>query len=134
MNSYVRGRDAALSERTIHETVAATMRRFPDREALVVSHQGLRYTWSQLYAEVERTARGIAGLGLSRGDRIGVWATNCAEWLLLQYAASMAGVILVNINPAYRAHELEYVLRKSHIRRDLPVRIGRAGELSRNSS
>jgi fatty-acyl-CoA synthase len=116
MDSYTRGPDAALSEQTIHETLASTARRFPDRDALIVRHEGVRYTWSQLAGEVERTARGIAGLGLSPGDRIGVWATNCAEWLLLQYGASRAGVILVNINPAYRSHELEYVLRKSHIR------------------
>jgi fatty-acyl-CoA synthase len=61
-------------------------------------------------------ARGLAGLGLRPGDRAGIWASNCVEWVLLQHAAARAGVVLVNVNPAYRSHELRYVLRKSRIR------------------
>ncbi len=74
------------------------------------------YTWSELDREVTRVARGLAGLGLAPGDRAGIWASNCIEWILMQYAAARAGVVLVNVNPAYRSHELRYVLQKSHIR------------------
>ncbi len=115
MDSYVRGPAAALLNQTIDETVRQTAHRFPDREALVACHENQRFTWAQLSDAVERTARGLIGLGLQPGGRVGIWASNCSEWLLLQYAASRAGVILVNINPAYRAHELRYVLRKSRI-------------------
>ncbi len=82
----------------------------------MVCHQGVRLTWAELDREVTRTARGLAGLGLNRGDRVGIWASNCLEWILLQHSASRAGLVLVNVNPAYRSHELRYVLRKSHIR------------------
>jgi fatty-acyl-CoA synthase len=115
MQSYARGLEAELLECTIHDRFLETVRRNPDGEALIVVDQGVRLTWAGLAAEVERTARGLAGLGFGAGSRVGIWATNCAEWILLQLAASRAGVILVNINPAYRAHELEYVLRKSRI-------------------
>jgi fatty-acyl-CoA synthase len=73
-------------------------------------------TWRELDAEVTRVARGLAGLGLQPGDRIGVWATNCVEWILLQYACGRTGIILVNVNPAYRSHELRYVLAKSRMK------------------
>jgi fatty-acyl-CoA synthase len=116
MDSYTRGRDLPLLDQTIYETFAATARRFPDREALVACHENIRLTWSQLAAEVDKVAHGIAGLGLEPGDRIGIWASNCAEWLYIQMAAAQAGMTLVNINPGYRAHELNYVLRKSQIR------------------
>ena len=115
MHSYARGREAELLECTIHDRFLETMRRNPDGEALIVADQGVRLTWAELATEVERTARGLAGLGFGAGSRAGIWATNCAEWILLQLAAARAGVTLVNINPAYRAHELEYVLRKSRI-------------------
>jgi fatty-acyl-CoA synthase len=116
MLSYSRGPEAGLLQRTIHEVFAATAQRFPNRDALIVRHQNLRYTYSELAAEVERTARALAGLGLSAGDRIGIWATNCAEWVILQLASARAGLVLVNINPAYRSHELQYAIRKSGIR------------------
>jgi fatty-acyl-CoA synthase len=115
MHSYARGREAELLECTIHDRFLETVRANPDGEALVVVDQGVRLTWAELAEEVERTARGLAGLGFGPGSRVGIWATNCAEWILLQLAAPRAGVTLVNINPAYRAHELEYVLRKSRI-------------------
>src|SRR5689334_16183127 len=114
--SYIRGADAPLLEKTIFQALAETAARFPDREALVVSHQRQRLTWSELLAAAERTARGLTGLGLQPGDRAGIWATNCVEWVLLQHAAARAGVVLVNVNPAYRSHELAYVLAKSGIR------------------
>jgi fatty-acyl-CoA synthase len=105
-----------LLEQTISQAVSHAAARFPDREALVVCHQNVRLTWRELDSEVTRTARGLAGLGLRPGDRAGIWASNCVEWILLQHAASRAGVVLVNVNPAYRSHELRYVLKKSRIR------------------
>ena len=115
MDSYVRGPEAPLLEQTIHQTFSETVRKFPDREALVSCHENRRFSWAELHGEVERTARALAGLGLDPGSRIGIWATNCVEWTLLHMASARAGVVLVNINPAYRAHELAYVLRKSRI-------------------
>ena len=113
MESYLRGPDIELTTKTTHQILLETVSRFPDREALIVRHQGVRLTWRQLADEVERTARGLAGLGLKAGDRVGVWATNCAEWIYLQLACARAGMVQVNVNPAYRAHELAYVLKKS---------------------
>ena len=114
--SYVRGADVPLLEHTISQAVSHAAARFADREALVVCHQNVRLTWRELDVEVTRTARGLAGLGLRPGDRAGIWASNCVEWILLQHAASRAGVVLVNVNPAYRSHELRFVLKKSRIR------------------
>jgi fatty-acyl-CoA synthase len=104
-----------LLQHTISEQLSLTARKFPDRQALVVSHQHVHLTWSELDREVTRTARGLAGLGLRPGDRLGVWASNCVEWVLLLYASARAGVIQVNVNPAYRSHDLRYVMRKSNI-------------------
>jgi fatty-acyl-CoA synthase len=114
--SYSRGAVAPLLEKTIGRALADTAANFPDREALVVCHQNVRFTWSELDREATRVARGLAGLGLVPGDRAGIWASNCIEWILMQYAAARAGVVLVNVNPAYRSHELRYVLQKSRIR------------------
>jgi fatty-acyl-CoA synthase len=105
-----------LLEKTLSQALADAAARFPHREALVVCHQNARFTWSELDREVTRTARGLVGLGLRPGDRAGVWASNCLEWILLLYGSARAGVVLVNVNPAYRSHELRYVLAKSHIR------------------
>ena len=116
MLSYAKGPDAPLLTDTIHQALLKTSARVPEKTALIVRHQNVRYTFAQLAAEVERTARGLAGLGLHGGDRIGVWATNCAEWVLLHLAAARAGIVVVNVNPAYRAHELSYILRKSRMR------------------
>jgi fatty-acyl-CoA synthase len=114
--SYSRGAEAPLIQKTIAQALADTAARFPDREALVVCHQNIRLTWSELDREATRVARGLAGLGLSPGDRAGIWASNCVEWILMQHAAARSGVVLVNVNPAYRSHELRYVLQKSRIR------------------
>ncbi|HTQ56488.1 MAG TPA: AMP-binding protein [Bryobacteraceae bacterium] len=114
--SYTRGADIALLEKTIPQALRDQAVGNPQHDALVVRHQSVRFTWAELDAEVTRVARGLVGLGLKAGDRAGVWASNCAEWVLLQYAAPRAGVTLVNVNPAYRSHELRYVLKHSHIR------------------
>jgi fatty-acyl-CoA synthase len=113
MDSYARGPASELITQTTHQVFFDTVSKFPDRDALIVRHQGIRHTWSELAAEVERTARGLIGLGLAPGDRVGVWATNCAEWIYLQLGCARAGLVQVNVNPAYRAHELRYVLKKS---------------------
>jgi fatty-acyl-CoA synthase len=101
------------------ETIGASLDRataaFGERDALISCHQNLRYTFRELHAEVERVARGLIALGVEKGDRVGIWSPNCAEWMITQYAAAKAGAILVNINPAYRLRELEYALRQSGI-------------------
>ena len=111
--SYARGPEMALSAQTTPQVLAATAARHPQRDALIARHQGLRLSWRELAAEVERTARGLTGLGLQPGDRVGVWATNCAEWVYLQLGCARAGLVEVNVNPAYRSAELAYVLEKS---------------------
>src|SRR5437764_2038252 len=113
MRSYARGPAVPSIEQAIGDALAATAARVPGCEALVVRHQGIRLTWRELSEQVDAVARGLCGLGLAPGDRAGVWAANCAEWILLQYACARARVVLVNINPAYRSHELRYVLRQS---------------------
>ncbi|MCU1235701.1 MAG: AMP-dependent synthetase and ligase [Candidatus Solibacter sp.] len=125
--SYSRGPAAPLLEKNLSEALADTAARFAGRDALIVCHQNLRLTWSELDVEVTRVARGLAGLGLGTGDRAGIWSSNCVEWILLQYASARAGVVLVNVNPAYRSHELRYVLKRSKIRAlFLPERDSRA--------
>src|SRR5579863_1158356 len=114
--SYARGADAPLLEKTISQALRDRAKEHPDHEALIVCHQNARFTWSELDRQVTRVARGLAGLGLRPHDRVGIWASNCLEWVLVQHAAARAGVALVNVNPAYRSHELRYVLKKSRIR------------------
>jgi fatty-acyl-CoA synthase len=115
--SYAHGAsDVPLLGETIGLNLERTAARVPDSEALVSRHQGVRYTYAELDAEVSRVARGLMALGLERGDRIGIWSPNNAEWLLIQYATARAGVVLVNINPAYRTSELEYALNQSGCR------------------
>ncbi|ROM69430.1 AMP-binding protein [Pseudomonas brassicacearum] len=112
--SYSRGSQAkALLTQTIGQAFDQTVARYPEGEALVVRHQALRYTWQQLAEAVDLHARALLALGLKTGDRLGVWAPNCAQWCITQFASAKIGVILVNINPAYRASELEYVLQQS---------------------
>ncbi len=113
MESYARGPDAPLLNLTLGDLLAATAARVPDALALVSRHQNQRFTYQQLLTAVDRVASGLLDLGLVAGDRIGIWSSNCTEWVLLQLAAARAGLVLVNVNPAYRSHELGYVLRKS---------------------
>jgi fatty-acyl-CoA synthase len=114
MTSYVHGAsDVPLIGATIGECFDRTVERFPDREALVVRHQGVRLSWLELKQTCERFARGLLALGLKKGDRIGIWSPNWAEWVIAQFATPRIGAVLVNINPANRAAELEYALRQS---------------------
>src|SRR5262245_53591797 len=101
---------------TIGENLERTVARFGDREALVVRHQDVRLTYEQLNEQVDALARGLLGGGLRKGDRVGIWSPNCAEWVLTQYATAKAGIILVNVNPAYRTTELQYALKQSKCR------------------
>ncbi|HDS1781076.1 TPA: AMP-binding protein [Pseudomonas putida] len=115
--SYTRGRqDRPLLTQTIGQAFDATVARCSDSEALVSRHQGLRYSWRQLAEQVEIYARALIALGVNTGDRVGIWSPNCAQWCILQLASAKVGAILVNINPAYRVGELEYVLRQSGCR------------------
>ena len=111
--SYVHGAsDIPLLGNTIGEHFDDVVRRWPDREALVVKHQNIRWTYSQLKEQVDALAAGLVALGLEPGDRIGIWSPNNAEWVTTQFATARAGLILVNINPAYRLAELEFALKK----------------------
>ena len=105
--------DVSLINQTIGASLEETVERFPNREALVVPHQGVRYTYSEFNAEVDIVARGLIGAGIEVGERVGIWSPNNSEWVLVQYATAKIGVILVNINPAYRTSELEYALNQS---------------------
>ena len=112
--SYSQGAlDKPLLAMTIGQAFDRTVARYPQGEALVVRHQQQRYTWAQLAEAVDLHARALLALGLQAGDRLGVWAPNGAEWFICQFASAKIGVILVNINPAYRLSELEYVLKQS---------------------
>lgn len=112
--SYTRGsQDKALLALTIGQQFDATVAQYPDGEALVVRHQQLRYSWWQLAEAVDVHARALLALGLQAGDHLGIWAPNCAQWCITQVATAKIGVVLVNINPAYRSAELEYVLKQS---------------------
>ncbi len=109
--SYVHGTDPVpLSGETIGQVFDRISTTHPEREALVVRHQDVRWTWSELKQRVDRLAAGFVAMGLEPGERIGIWAPNNAEWVLTQFATAKAGLILVNINPAYRLSELEYAL------------------------
>ena len=115
--SYVSGSSlTSLIGETIGENFDRIVASHPDRDALVVPHQEVRWTYAEFAARVDQVARGLVAIGLQPGDRMGIWAPNCAEWLLVQYASAKAGVILVNVNPSYRTSELEYVLNQSGCR------------------
>jgi fatty-acyl-CoA synthase len=116
MLSYSKGVDGPLFEGTISDALHQTSQRHPNNVALVVRHQGVRLTFRDLSSQVERVAGGLASLGLRSHDRVGVWATNCVEWVLLQLGAARLGAVLVNVNPAYRAYELAFVLKKSRMK------------------
>lgn len=120
-NSYPRlsyfhsGGDSPLLWATIPSYFLSVARRFPDQEAIVSCHQNRRLNYAELSSQVDALAKGLLGRGFQKGDRIGIWATDNIEWLLVQMASARIGVILVNINPSYRPRELEYALTKSRI-------------------
>ena len=113
VESYARGAtDVPLIEQTIGAFFADMVARQPESEALVSVHQGRRYTYAQLQTEAHRLASALLGMGLTPGDRVGIWSHNNAEWVLMQMATAQVGLVLVNINPAYRTSEVEYALNK----------------------
>ncbi len=115
--SYVNGPSPLpLLGETIGENLARSVARFGDRDALVDVPSGARWTYDRLAADVSTLAKGLLAMGVARGDRVGIWAPNVPEWVLVQFATARIGAILVNINPAYRSHELAYVLRQASIR------------------
>ncbi|MFE4414841.1 AMP-binding protein [Streptomyces sp. NPDC056821] len=114
--SYAHGTsDTPLLGDTVGANLDRAVAAFGDREALVDVSSGRRWTYAEFGAAVDEVARGLLAKGVSKGDRVGIWAVNCPEWVLVQYATARIGVIMVNINPAYRAHEVEYVLRQAGI-------------------
>jgi len=131
MLSYAHGAyEEPLLGDTIGHNLERTVARVPDAEALVSCHQGLRYTYAEFNAAVDRLASGMLAAGLHKGDRVGVWGPNCAEWTVVQYATAKLGVILVNINPAYRTNELKYVLGQSGCRWLFSAREGKGSDFA----
>ncbi len=129
--SYVSGTcERPLLYRTLDGVLKAAAQEHPDGAALVVPYQSVRWTFAQLDRQVERAARGMLACGLRPGERIGIWAPNCAEWLLTMFGAARAGLILVNINPAYRTTELEFALRLVGCRALVFARQFKAGDYS----
>lgn len=117
MESYAAGEKApALLERTIGADFERTVAAHADAEALVEVATGRRWTWAELDRDVDAVARGLLAAGLRTGDRVGIWAPNCAEWTIVQYATAKTGLVLVNLNPAYRTHELAYAVNQSGLR------------------
>ncbi|NLR70239.1 AMP-binding protein [Novosphingobium sp. ERN07] len=111
--SYAKGAvDEPLLEKTIGQALRDAAAQWGADLALVSRHQGIRWTWGQLDAEVDRVATGLLERGVTKGDRVGIWAPNCAEWTVLQFATARIGAVLVTINPAYRTSEVEYALNK----------------------
>ena len=127
--SYVHGAAALpLLGETIGANLRRTVARHPERDALVVRSQGFRASYRQLWDLTTRLARALLARGIARGDRIGIWAPNRYEWVVTQYAAARIGAVLVNVNPAYRTHELEYALNQSGLRLLLHARRFRASD------
>ncbi|HET6625984.1 MAG TPA: AMP-binding protein [Nocardioidaceae bacterium] len=117
MESYAKGETTPpLLEETIGANFARIAAEHADREALVEIASGRRWTYAELDRDVDALARGLIAAGVAKGDRVGIWAPNCAEWTIVQYATAKAGAVLVNVNPAYRTHELAYALNQSGVR------------------
>jgi fatty-acyl-CoA synthase len=117
MESYAAGETRPpLLDETIGANLERTVAEHGTREALVEVATGRRWTYDELDADVDTLARGLIGAGIEKGDRVGIWAPNCAEWTLVQYATAKVGAIIVNVNPAYRTHELAYALNQSGLR------------------
>ena len=114
--SYSRGDDVPLLNLTIGELLKRTASSFPDRLAVASRHQSRRMNWAELSQAADKVARGLSYLGIRRGDRVGLWSTNCIEWVMMHMGCARAGVSLVNVNPAYRSHELQYTLTRSRMK------------------
>src|SRR4051812_22195564 len=124
--SYVQGSTGKpLLGQTIGESLQAAAAQFGERDALISCHQEIRYTYRELRHQVTRAARALLHLGVARGDRVGIWSPNTAEWVITQYAAASVGAILVNVNPSYRLRELEYALTQSGIQLLIAARVFR---------
>ncbi len=115
--SYVHG---VSSTPLIGETIGQLLRRVtaegPERLAQITRHQSVRWTYADLLRRSEDLGIGLRKLGLEKGDRVGIWSANVSEWVLAQFGTALAGIILVNINPAYRSHEFDYAIKKSGCR------------------
>ena len=117
MEAYAKGElEPPLLEETIGANFERTVATYAEREALVEVATGRRWTWTELERDVDDLARGLLAAGIGKGDRVGIWAPNCAEWTIVQYATAKIGVVLVNVNPAYRTHELSYAVNQSGLR------------------
>ena len=114
--SYARGPSRPLLDLTIGGLLHRTASRYPDRLAVASCHQQKRLTWAGLSAEADRVARGLWSLGIRKGDRVGLWSTSCIEWIMMHMGCARAGVALVNVNPAYRSHELQFTLTRSRMK------------------
>jgi fatty-acyl-CoA synthase len=114
--SYSRGPDRPLLELTVGALLERTANRYPERLAVASRHQSKRMTWAELSAAADQVARGLWSLGIRRGDRVGLWSTNCIEWIVMHMGCARAGAALVNVNPAYRSHELQYTLTRSRMK------------------
>ena len=114
--SQSQGPSRPLLELTIGDLLHRTADRYPDRLAVASCHQQKRLTWAELSAEADRVARGLWALGIRRGDRVGLWSTNCIEWIMMHMGCARAGASLVNVNPAYRSHELQFTLTRSRMK------------------
>jgi len=114
--SYARGPAKPLLELSIGELLERTAMRFADRPAVVSRHQEKRLTWAELSTAADQAARGLWALGIRRGDRVGLWSTNCIEWVVMHMGCARAGAALVNVNPAYRSHELQFTLTRSRMK------------------
>lgn len=115
MLSYCKGPEVPFRSETIYQAFASAARTFPDRIGLISRPDSVRWTYRQLLDEVDKTARGLTSLGLRAGDRVGIWAASCTEWVLLQLACPKKGIVVVTVNPAYRATDLGYIIHKSNM-------------------
>jgi fatty-acyl-CoA synthase len=116
MLSYSRGPDEPLWEMTIGQVLEQTASRYGDSPAVISCHQQKRMTWGELHATARALAQGLYKRGIRRGDRVGIWSTSCLEWVLVHMGCACAGAVLVNVNPAYRSHELSFALRRSRMK------------------
>ena len=121
--------DFPLLGQSIGEILNTIATKYPDNEAIVSPQQDIRLTYRQFREAVDQVARGLMALDINKGDRVGIWAMNYAEWIIVQFATAKIGAIMVNINPSYRTFELEYCLKQSEIK--LLILQGRLTALSR---